>query len=138
MPKWKADQSTRLRLTRGKTLKEDKKRRLYEPSFETKVSNFKLFIKNGPFFICAICNCCLYRTSAICFNIEKYSVDKNKTFMVKLYSDNNYICTTCDKALRKNGSYQTVENRLNVIELPKLFQDIRRLKRLFALRRTLF
>ena len=54
--------------------KDVKRRRLYESSFYRKVSNFKVPIKNGPFFICVICNRCLYRTSVICFNIEKYSV----------------------------------------------------------------
>ena len=55
-------------------------------------------------FFCVICNCCLYRTSVICFNIETHIVDKNIIFMVKL-KDNNYycICTTCDKALQKNS-----------------------------------
>ena len=77
--------------------------------------------------------------------------------MVKSYDDNYYICTTCDKALRKNSvPYQAVVNRLNVAlrknsvpcqavanrlnaaELPKLFQDILRLERLFISRRILF
>ena len=49
--------------------------------------------------------------------------------MVKSYDDNYYICTACDKALRKNSvPCQAVANRLNVAELPKLFQDIPRLK----------
>ena len=82
--------------------KEVRRRRLYGSSFDRKVSNFKLLIKNGPFFICGICNRCLYRTSAICFNIEKYSVNKSVIFMLKSYDDNYYIRTTCDKALRKN------------------------------------
>ena len=86
-----------------------------------------------------MCNCCLYRTSVICFNIEKYSVDENIIFMVKSYDDNYYICTTCDKALRKNSiPCQAVATRLNVVELPKLFQDICRLERLLLSRRTLF
>ena len=50
-----------------------------------------------------------------------------------------FIYTTCDKALRKNSvPCQAVANRLNVAELPKLFQNIRRLERLFVLRRILF
>ena len=113
--------------------KDIKRRRLFESSFDRKVSNLKLLIKNGP------CNRCLYRISVICFNIEKYSVDENIIFMVKLYDDNYYICTTCDKALRKNSvPCQAVANRLNVVELPKLFQDIRRLERLLVSRRILF
>ena len=59
--------------------------------------------------------------------------------MVKSYDDNYYICKTCDKALRKNSvPCQAVANRLNVAELPKLFQDTRRLERLLVSRRTLF
>ena len=53
--------------------------------------------------------------------------------MVKSYDDNYYICTTCDKALRKNSVLcQAVANRLNFEELPKLFQTNRRLERLLA------
>ena len=49
--------------------------------------------------------------------------------MVKSYDDNYYICTTCDKALRKNSVLcQAVANRLNFVEL----QTIRRLERLLA------
>ena len=98
----------------------------------------QLLIKMDHFF-CVICNCCLYRTSVICFNIEKYSVGENIISMVKSYDDNSYICTTCDKALPKNSvPCQAVANRLNVVELPKLFQDIRRLERLLVSRRILF
>ena len=84
-------------------------------------------------------NCCLYRTSVICFNIEKYSFDEIIIFMIKSYDDNYYICTNCDKALRKSSvPYQAVANRLNVVELPQLIQDIRRLERLLVSRRILF
>ena len=59
--------------------------------------------------------------------------------MVKSYDDNYYICTTCDKELQKNSiPCRAVANKLNVAELPKLFQDIRRLERLLVSRRVLF
>ena len=124
MPKWKAHQSTRLRLTRGKTLKEEGciNHLLIERFL---ASNYW---KNGSFFICVLRNRCLYRTSVICFNIEKYSVDENIIFMVKSYDDNYYIWTTCDKGFQKDSvPCQAVANRLNAIELPKLFQNICRL-----------
>ena len=130
-PKYK----TNVKKTRRKTSKEEG---CMNHLLIRKVSNFKQLKKNGPFFICVIFNRCLYRTSVICFNIEKYSVDENIIFMVKSYDD-NYICTTCDKALQKNSvPCQAVANRLNVVELPKLFQDIRRLERLLVSRRILF
>ena len=57
--------------------------------------------------------------------------------MVKPYDDYYYICTTCDKALRKNSvPCQAVAIRLNVV--PKLFQDTRRLERLLVSRTILF
>ena len=71
-----------------------KRRRLYESSFHRKVSNFKLPVKNGPFFICVICNRCIYMASVICYSIGKWKVDENIFFMVKSYDDNYYICTT--------------------------------------------
>ena len=50
-----------------------------------------------------------------------------------------FIYATCDKALRKNSvPCQAVANRLNVVELPKLFQNIRRLERFLVSRRILF
>ena len=59
--------------------------------------------------------------------------------MVKSYDDIYCVCTTCDKALRKNSvPCQAVGNRLNFVELPKLFQYIRRLERLLLSKRILF
>ena len=58
---------------------------------------------------------------------------------MKSYDDSYFICTTCGTALRKNSvPCQAVANRLNVIELPELFQDIRRFERLIVSRRILF
>ena len=59
--------------------------------------------------------------------------------MVKSYDDNYYICTICDRALGKNSvQCQAVANRLTVVELIKVFQDICRLERLLVSRRILF
>ena len=81
----------------------------------------------------------MFSISVICFNIEKYSADENIIFVIKSYDDNYYICTTCDKALRNNSvPCQAVANRLNVVELSKSFQDIRRLEKFLVPRRVLF
>ena len=81
----------------------------------------------------------MFSISVICFNIEKYSADENIIFVIKSYDDNYYICTTCDKALRNNSvPCQAVANRLNVVELSKSFQDIRRLEKFLVSRRVLF
>ena len=73
-------------------------------------------MKNGAFFICVRCNRCLYKTSVICFNIGKCSVDVNIISMEKSYDDNNCACTTCNKELRKSSvPCQGVANRLNAL-----------------------
>ena len=62
--------------------KDVKRKRLNKSSFDRTVSNFKLLIKMDH-----SCNRCLFRTSVICFNIEKYSVGENTVFMVKSNDD---------------------------------------------------
>ena len=80
----------------------------------------------------------VYTGHQLFVSILKNSVFKNIILIIKLYDDNYYIYTTCDNALQKNSvPCQAVANRLNVVELPKLFQDIRRLERLLLSRRSL-
>ena len=79
----------------------------------------------------------VYTGHQLFVSILQNTVDENTIFMVKSYDDNYYICATC--ALRKNSaSCQAVANRLNAVELPKLFQDIHRLESWFVSRRVLF
>ena len=58
--------------------KDVKRRSLYESSFDGKISNFK------PLIITP----CLYRTSIVCFSVEKCIVDEIIIFMLKSYDDN--------------------------------------------------
>ena len=52
------------------------------PNFFEKINTFKKKILDGPYFICIVCNCCLYKRSVIDYKEEKY----NK-FVKGLYSD---------------------------------------------------
>ena len=39
---------------------------------QDKVQKFKMLIQEGPFYICVVCNRCLYKRSVLRFNPEKY------------------------------------------------------------------
>ena len=55
------------------------------------VVDFKIQIKEVPFYICVICNHCLYKT-AILFKKENYDdVNSILTSMVKSYDDLLYM-----------------------------------------------
>ena len=47
-----------------------------------KINTFKKKILNGPYFICIVCNRCLYKRSAIDYKEEKYNI-----FVEGLYTD---------------------------------------------------
>ena len=69
----------------------------------------------GPFYVCVICNCCLYFSNVIKFDLEKY----DREFVSKLNTNvasfdwNYHICKTCDTHTRKlKVPGQTVVNGL--------------------------
>ena len=66
------------------------------------VVDFKNQIKEGTFYICIICNHCLYNISVILFKKANYGdASATLTSLVKLYDDILYICKPCDKAVKE-------------------------------------
>ena len=96
------------------------------PRFCSKVSVFKELINSGPYYICVVCNRCLYRRSVGLFNRNKFCVISDDVFrFVSSFDGNFYIYKTCGKKLNKNCILcQAVCNMLEVCELPKEFRDI--------------
>ena len=110
------------------------------PRFEFKISVFKELINSGPYYICVVCNCNLYKKSVVLFHRDKYSVISDDVFRhVTSFDGKFYICKTYGKKFLKNCiPCQAVCNILKVSELPKEFRDIRRLERVLIARRLLF
>ena len=81
-------------------------------------------VKMDPFYICVMCNHCLYFSNVIKFDLEKYDrefVNKLNT-NVTSFDGNYYICKTCDthtKKLKVPG--QAVLNGLIIEKIPKEF-----------------
>ena len=104
------------------------------------VVDFKNQIKEGPFYICATCNRCIYKISVILFKKENYDdVNAILTSLVKSYDDLLYKCKTCNKSLKKKFiPCQTVSNKLGINFSPKEFESIHKLERVLVSRRILF
>ena len=121
------------------------KRKVRELYFQTNTdsqifADFKPQIKEMPYYICVVCNRCLYKKSVISFKIENYG-DANAVLfsLVMSYDGHSYICRTCDKTIKKNCiPCQAVCNKMGITILPKEFESISRLERVLVSRRILF
>ena len=109
-------------------------------TFCSKVSVFKELIDSGPYYICVVCNRCLYRRSVDLFSKSKFCVISDDVFsLVSSFDGNFYIYKTGGKKLNKNCILcQVVCNMFEVCELPKEFRHIRILERVLEARRLLF
>ena len=102
----------------------------------SKIQLFKKAIQEGPFFVCVVCNRCLYKQSVRHFNPNRYQISEVVFSLVPSY-DLFYICKTCDSKVRKDKiPCQAVYNKLRVENLPQQFNSIRRLEKVSYLQCT--
>ena len=108
-------------------------------AFHSRVIVFEGLINSGPYYVCVVCNRCLYKRSVCTFKRDKFSAFSDKVFsLVGSFDGNFYICMICGKELKKNCiPCQAVYNQLELCELPKEFKDIRRLEKVLVARRLL-
>ena len=65
---------------------------------------FKKLIREEPYFICVICNRCLYKRSIVRFDFNSYSsLVKELVLLVSSYDGRLYICRTCHNKVKKNN-----------------------------------
>ena len=66
------------------------------------VTLFKKLIREGSYFICVICNRCLYKRSIVRFDFNSYSsLVKELVHLVSSYDGCLYLCRTCHNAVKK-------------------------------------
>ena len=46
-------------------------------------------IQEGPYYVCVVCNRCLYRRSVVHFKVEKYVIDTINIYHKVISSDGN-------------------------------------------------
>ena len=97
-------------------------------------------IREGPYFICVICNRCLFKRYIVRFDFNSYSsLVKELVHLVSSCDGRLYICITCHLTVKKdNVPCQAISNKLAVELLPNEFRDLRRLERVLVAKRILF
>ena len=105
-----------------------------------RVEEFRQTIKNGPYYICVICNRCLYKRSVRVFDESKYQVSNDlMASRIESFDNNEYICETCHSKLKKGHTpCQAVFNKLEIFELPNELSDLRNLEKVLIAKRLLF
>ena len=109
---------------------------------KVRIKNFKITVNNGPYYICVVCNRCLYRRSVVLFVQEKYEMPQENYFFVarvESFDKREYICITCDQKLKKGGiPCQAVCNKLQFYDFPPFLPKLRRLEKIIISKRILF
>ena len=105
-----------------------------------RISRFTDLIKEGPYYICVVCNRCHYHRSVLTFKFEKYIINIDNFYREVLSSDGKlYICRTCHKKLKKSEiPAQAVSNKLDIFDFPDDLANMNRLERVIISRRILF
>ena len=66
----------------------------------------------------------------VIFDQNKHNLEIPPLFCIKSFDSSTYICKTCSKKCKKcEIPCQSVSNQLEVFDLPKEFQSIRKLER---------
>ena len=94
------------------------KTKFYEKPPSHIVSRFDRFlkaIKEGPTFVCVVCNRCLYSRAVVEFKLDKYEFDLTNVLYKVSVNFKDYICKTCHKSLKKSHiPPQPVCNKLEI------------------------
>ena len=96
-----------------------------------KVDKFIQQIKQGPYYICAICNRGLYQRSVRFFKYKKYQILTSELYQpLKSFDEKLYICETCHKHLYKNEiPCQAVSNKMVLDPIPDELKDFKKQKK---------
>ena len=91
------------------------------------INQFKRKIREGPYFICTVCNRILYKKSVItCIN-KKYPCQTYFNIQ-QSFDGKQYICNTChSKVIKGKLPCQAVVNNMYVDEIPTELSSLEKL-----------
>ena len=103
-----------------------------------RIELFHKLCKEGPTFICVICNRCLYQKSVRKFDKNNYKDFDFENFLT-ISNKNIFICLTCHGRFKKQKiPPQAVWNTLDMYDVPNILADLNRLERVLILPIILF
>ena len=92
------------------------------------INHFKRKWREGPCFICTVCNRILYKKSVITFINKKYPFQKYFNSK-QLFDRKHYICRTChSKIIKGKLPCQAVVNNMYVDEIPTELSSLEKKK----------
>ena len=99
---------------------------------------FQKKIKEGPYYICSVCNRILYRKTVTQLKKNKYTILYVFTGQ-KSFDNKEYICKTCSsKLLKGQVPCQAVYNKLMVDKVPSELQCLEKLEQILISQRIVF
>ena len=125
-------------VTRRKELKEKKCSSTH--SLEYYIQQFNRAIREGPYYICVVCNRLLYRKTVLEFKKDKYKSSSCLFTSVTSFNGNVYICKTCDITIKKKNKppCQAVYNNLAVDDVPPELANLEKLEQILVSQRIVF
>ena len=104
------------------------------------ILKFQSRIKEGPYFICSVCNRLWYRKSVKLLEKKKYSLVPKTLFTdIASFDNKEYICTTChSKVLKGKIPCQAVYNDMSVDEIPAELALLEKLEQILIAQRIVF
>ena len=104
------------------------------------ISNFYNKIKEGPYYICSVCNCLLYKKSVKLLAKKSYSsVPKSVFTSITSFDNKEYICKTCHlKVVKGRIPCQAVYNDMSIDEIPPELALLEKLEQILIAQRIVF
>ena len=103
------------------------------------ISVFQSKIKDGPYYICLVCNRILYRKTVCYFRKNKYNCIQSIFTDIKSFDGKQYICKTChSKVLQGKVPSQAACNKLQVDDIPPELAVLEKLEQILVAQRIVF
>ena len=125
-------------VTRRKDLEEEKRFSVH--SLEYYIQQFNRAIREGPYYICVVCNRLLYRKTVLQFKKNNYNSSSCLFTSVTSFNGNMYICNTCHTTITKKNKTpcQAVCNNLAVDDVPPELTSLEKLEQILVSQRIVF
>lgn len=125
-------------VTRRKELKEEKCSSTH--SLDYYIQQFNRDIREGPYYICVVCNRLLYRKTVLEFKKDKYNSSSCLFTSVTSFNGNMYIFNTCHVTIKKKNKTpcQAVYNNLAVDDVPPELASLEKLEQILVSQRIVF
>ena len=109
-------------------------------SLDYYIQQFNRAIREGPYYICVVCNRLLYRKTVLEFKKDKYKCSACLFTSVTSFNGSVYICKTCDITIKKKNKTpcQAVYNNLAADDVPPELANLEKLEQILVSQRIVF